>query len=74
VLLKQAQANLPAGRIKTLADDKAADSEDVHELLSDNLITVTRTTQHAHWGSASGVLRRRSLAVRVALAAASEMR
>jgi hypothetical protein len=35
VILKQAQANLPEDRIETLAYDKAADSEDVHELLSD---------------------------------------
>jgi hypothetical protein len=34
-LLQQAQANLPAGRIKTLAYDKAADDEAVHELLHD---------------------------------------
>jgi Transposase DDE domain/Transposase domain (DUF772) len=34
VILKQAQANLPEDRIETLAYDKAADSEDVHELLS----------------------------------------
>ena len=33
-LLAQAQANLPKGRIKTLAYDKAADTNDVHELLS----------------------------------------
>jgi hypothetical protein len=39
VLLDQAKANLPADRIKTLAYDKAADSEDVHELLSDGGIT-----------------------------------
>jgi len=39
VLLKQAQANLPAGRIKTLACDKTADSEDVHELHSSQGIT-----------------------------------
>jgi hypothetical protein len=32
-LLQQAQTNLPAGRIKTLAYDKAADDEAVHELL-----------------------------------------
>src|SRR5207249_1594939 len=32
-LLAQAQANLPAGRIKTLAYDKAADDIKVHELL-----------------------------------------
>jgi hypothetical protein len=34
VLLAQAEANLPADRIETMAYDKAADSEDVHELLS----------------------------------------
>jgi hypothetical protein len=34
VALKQAQANLPAGRIQTLAYDKAADSHDVHDLLA----------------------------------------
>lgn len=33
VLLKEAQQNLPAGRMKTLAYDKAADTNDVHELL-----------------------------------------
>jgi len=33
-ILSQAQENLPAGRIKTLAYDKAADTNDVHELLS----------------------------------------
>jgi len=33
-VLAQAQANLPAGRIETLAYDKAADTNDVHELLS----------------------------------------
>jgi Transposase DDE domain/Transposase domain (DUF772) len=33
-LLAQAQANLPKGRIKTLAYDKAADTNDVHKLLS----------------------------------------
>jgi hypothetical protein len=32
-LLKQAQANLPAGRIRTLAYDKAADTNDVHATL-----------------------------------------
>ncbi len=32
-LLEQARANLPAGRIKTLAYDKAADDEKVHEAL-----------------------------------------
>ena len=35
VLLKEAQQNLPVGRIKTLAYDKAADTNDVHELLHD---------------------------------------
>jgi hypothetical protein len=39
VLLEQAEANLPADRIETLAYDKAADSEDVHTLLSDKGIT-----------------------------------
>ncbi|MBV8610883.1 MAG: transposase, partial [Singulisphaera sp.] len=39
VLLEQAEANLPADRIQTLAYDKAADSEDVHELLSAKGIT-----------------------------------
>jgi Transposase domain (DUF772)/Transposase DDE domain len=34
LIFEQAQANLPPDRIKTLAYDKAADSEDVHELLS----------------------------------------
>jgi hypothetical protein len=34
-LLWQAQANLPAGRIKTLAYDKAADDEAIHDLLHD---------------------------------------
>jgi hypothetical protein len=33
-LLREAQANLPAGRIRTLAYDKAADTNDVHRLLS----------------------------------------
>jgi hypothetical protein len=37
--LKQARENLPADRIETLAFDKAADSEDVHKLLSDQGIT-----------------------------------
>jgi hypothetical protein len=34
-VLQQAQANLPAERIETLAYDKAADTNDVHQLLSD---------------------------------------
>jgi hypothetical protein len=34
VVLKQAQANLPPKRIRTLAYDKAADTNPVHELLS----------------------------------------
>jgi hypothetical protein len=38
-LLEQARANLPAGRIKTLAYDKAADSDEVHEVLSGAGIT-----------------------------------
>jgi hypothetical protein len=33
-VLRQAQANLPPGRIKTLAYDKAADSDEVHRDLS----------------------------------------
>jgi hypothetical protein len=33
-ILSQAQEDLPAGRIKTLAYDKAADTNDVHDLLS----------------------------------------
>lgn len=39
VILGQAEANLPADRIETLAYDKAADSDAVHELLSDKGIT-----------------------------------
>jgi hypothetical protein len=39
VLLEQAEANLPADRIETLAYDKAADSDAVHELLSAKGIT-----------------------------------
>ena len=39
IVLKQAEANLPAGRIETLAYDKAADSDDVHEHLCDKGIT-----------------------------------
>ena len=39
VLFAQAKANLPADRIKTLAYGKAADNEDVHELLSGEGIT-----------------------------------
>jgi hypothetical protein len=39
VVYAQAKANLPAGRIKTLAFDKAADSDAVHELLSGEGIT-----------------------------------
>ena len=38
-ILSQAKANLPENRIKTLAYDKAADSEDVHKLLSDEAVT-----------------------------------
>jgi hypothetical protein len=34
-LLQQGQANLPPGRIKTIAYDKAADDEDVHDFLAD---------------------------------------
>jgi Transposase DDE domain/Transposase domain (DUF772) len=39
VALGQARANLPANRIKTLAYDKAADSDDVHKYLSGAGIT-----------------------------------
>jgi Transposase DDE domain/Transposase domain (DUF772) len=39
VILGQAEANLPADRIETLAYDKAADSEEVHDLLSGKGIT-----------------------------------
>jgi hypothetical protein len=38
VLLAGAQENLPEGRIKTLAYDKAADTNDVHELLHEQRI------------------------------------
>jgi Transposase DDE domain/Transposase domain (DUF772) len=38
VLLASAQENLPQGRIKTLAYDKAADTCDVHELLHEKRI------------------------------------
>jgi hypothetical protein len=38
-ILTQAQKNLPEQRIKTLAYDKAADGEDVHNLLSGAAIT-----------------------------------
>jgi hypothetical protein len=38
-VLGQAQANLPAGRIKSLAYDKAADTEDVHRELNGAGIT-----------------------------------
>jgi hypothetical protein len=39
VVLGQARANLPADRIKTLAYDKAADSDEVHQVLSGAGIT-----------------------------------
>jgi hypothetical protein len=39
VLLEQAKTNLPENRIKTLAYDKAADSEEVHKVLSGEGIT-----------------------------------
>jgi hypothetical protein len=38
VLLQEAQKNLPEGRIKTLAYDKAADTNDVHGLLYESHI------------------------------------
>jgi hypothetical protein len=37
-ILASAQANLPEGRIETLAYDKAADTNEVHQLLSKNQI------------------------------------
>jgi hypothetical protein len=39
VVLEQAEANLPVDRIETLAYDKAADSDDVHRMLSRKGIT-----------------------------------
>ena len=39
VILEQGEANLPADRIETLAYDKAADSDGVHEVLSGKGIT-----------------------------------
>jgi hypothetical protein len=39
VVLEQAKANLPEDRLKTLAYDKAADSDEVHKLLSGEGIT-----------------------------------
>ncbi len=39
VVLEQGKANLPADRVKTLAYDKAADNDDVHEFLSGEGIT-----------------------------------
>jgi Transposase DDE domain/Transposase domain (DUF772) len=39
VVLEQAEANLPANRIESLAYDKAADSEEVHGMLSGKKIT-----------------------------------
>jgi hypothetical protein len=45
-LLQQARANLPAARIKTLAYDKAADDEAVHDLLHD--AGIQPLIQHRH--------------------------
>jgi hypothetical protein len=39
-VLKRAQANLPKGRIKSLAYDKAADDEGIHELLGEEKIAA----------------------------------
>ena len=39
VILEQAEANLPPDRIETLAYDKAADTDDVHKILSTKGIT-----------------------------------
>jgi hypothetical protein len=50
VLLAQAEANLPADRIRTLAYDKAADSQDVHQALSERGITPLIQIR-ALWGS-----------------------
>lgn len=48
-LLEQAEANLPAGRIGTLAYDKAADGDAVHQLLSGkNIVPVIQT--RSLWG------------------------
>jgi hypothetical protein len=49
-LVQQAQANLPAGRIRTLAYDKAADDEKVHEFLHDQGIEPL-IHQRALWKS-----------------------
>jgi hypothetical protein len=45
-LVQQARAHLPAGRIKTLAYDKAADDEAVHDLLHD--AGIQPLIQHRH--------------------------
>jgi hypothetical protein len=37
-LIEQAEANLPEGRIETLASDKAADDEKVHEVLNSGFV------------------------------------
>ncbi|MGC1646408.1 MAG: transposase [Candidatus Sulfotelmatobacter sp.] len=50
VVLEQAEANLPAGRVQTLAYDKAADSDDVHQTLSDKGITPL-IQMRSLWGS-----------------------
>lgn len=46
VILRQAQANLPPGRIRTLAYDKAADSNDVHALLDEARIKPVIQMRH----------------------------
>jgi Transposase DDE domain len=49
-LVHQARANLPAGRMKTLAYDKAADDEEVHDFLHD--LNIQPLIQHRHlWKS-----------------------
>lgn len=39
-VIEQAEENLPKGRIKSLAYDKAADDEDIHELLEESKIAA----------------------------------
>ena len=52
-LLADAQQNLPGRRIKTLAYDKAADTNDVHELLSAHQIRAVIPPHAASSGSAT---------------------
>ena len=57
VILEQAEANLPADRIETLAYDKAADSDAVHELLSGEEIKPRSRCGACGRGSPSGCCR-----------------